>query len=867
MLMDLNEKIEKILPLVEKPARYIGGEQGSIAKSHDGKCTFALAFPEIYELGASHFGGQIIYNIVNRQAELVCERVYMPWEDMRKVMRRKSIPLFSLETKTPIEEFDVLGFTLEHELSYTNILEMLDLAGIPIFCSQRTETDPLVIAGGTSAFHPEPLADFIDAFFIGDAEEKLIEILQFIKERKTTMSRKLLLKSLSQFQGVYVPSLYEVKYKDGQFAGFIPEKDVPYPVKAVTLPGLRDEFYAIPPIVPWVETVHNRIRIEINRGCGRGCRFCEAGFTYRPIRERTPESIFREAKQNFEITGWDEMGFLSLSATDHSALQDILLKLKKMCIEEKIKLSLPSIRIDQLSETAFEIVGSGRKTNLTFAPEAGTERLRRVINKPLVEDKLYESIEMAFKHNWRTIKIYFMIGLPTETDEDLLGIVRMLKDIDRIALSYRGKVRVTISPFIPKPHTPFQWEAQDSLAEIARKEDFIRSKIPRRIEFSARDPRISIIEGIISRGDRRLGKVIFHAWQNGAIDAAWKEFFKPALFFDAFADEGFSVVHFLRERTENEPLPWDVLSKGISREFLIAGRKRSRKGELLAPCWTRDCEKCPYGDFPPQKIVKSNSLHEKPDEHRINDTTVTYGRKPRREKHKETHFSASIVRIKYTHTGNIRFLGHLDILRLWERMIRVSKLPIVFTQGFHTHIKLSLSPPLPLGCESEAEYIDIFLDDEIYKDMFSTLQKALPPGIDIVEYKPFRIKPKALQAVVKAALWRSEIPLRYEKTKAVLDWAQEQNEIEYFRHIKKVNIRKHLLDWRISDETAVQNKELTTVEMLLNAGNSGSGRPSEYFAAYGIDSEIIAQGKFVRKELLIPRDDGWIDPMGNRVSR
>ncbi len=859
--MNSFDRIKKLLPLVQKPARYIGGEEGSIVKAHSGKLAFALAFPEEYEIGASHFGGQIIYHIVNRENDLVCERVYMPANDFRKILRSKNIPLFSLETKTPLKNFDVVGFTLETELSYTNVLEMLYLGGIPIFPLERENgNSPLVIAGGTGAFSPEPMSDFFDAFFIGDAEAGFVDVLRTIKSFLDAGKNRIqILREISKIAGVYVPSLYTAEFDGGKFVGLSPVDDAPYPIHAAIASKLENSFYPSPPILPWIEVVHNRLRAEMNRGCGRGCRFCQASFLYRPLRERTPDDIFSELRKNFALTGWEEMGILSLSATDYTAISAFLDKVDSIVKREQVKFSLPSLRIDQLGDRAFDVLGENRKMGLTFAPEAGTERLRSVINKPLDEGNFYETIEKALIRKWRSIKLYFMLGLPTETDADVEGIIDMLRKINGIAKRYGATVRVTLSPFVPKPHTPFQWEQFFSIDELARREEMIINGAPKRIKISARDPKISAIEALISRGDRRFGKAIYNAWQNGAIYAAWGEFFNPDLFFDAIEKNGLNRDEFLSEKDVNSALPWDIVDKGIRKEFLLREREKGYTGKFTPPCWERDCEKCAFCDVPPQ-VLAEKSFSEKIITDAPPKKDIRYGRRIKRESRSRIGTAVPLVRIKYSRFGDVRFIGHLDTLRLWERMLRKAKVPLDFTEGYHTRAKISFSPPLPLGCESADEYIDVYLNAEIGNEHIKSLAKAMPAGFNILAYKPISSKPQAMQNLVKSALWRCVIHTDAKYIENAMRKISEQTSIQFQRHKKIVDIRPLLLKWSVRsvDDGA-------EIKMLLRAGDSGSGRPTEFFRAAGLDENTVADGRYIRENLLIPSGNGWLSLMGEYV--
>jgi len=840
-------KIEPLLPLVEKPARYIGNEQGIVIKDHTGRGKFALAFPEVYEIGASHFGGKIIYNIVNHEDELLCERVYMPWVDMVDLMRSKRLPLFSLETKTPIANFDVLGFTLEHELSYTNILEMLDLSFIPIFSKNRTEMHPIVIGGGVGTLNPEPVAPFFDAFYIGDAEVSFVDLLKYIQENRSSLTRTELLAKLANMPGIYVPSFYKPIFNNGNFDGYTIYEGASYPVKALIAKELKDEFYPKPPIVPWIEVIHHRLRTEINRGCGRSCRFCNACFAYRPVREREVNSIANELKTNYKLTGWGDIGLLSLSTTDYSQIHPLLYQLSEWIKNNNIDFSFPSIRIDEINEPVFEILSSTRKSGLTFAPEAGTKRLRSVINKPLDEEKFFQTVESAFQRGWKTIKLYYMIGLPTETDEDISEINNMLGQVALIARRYHAKVRVTISPFVLKPHIPFQWEKQINEEEIRHKTNIIKKVAPRNVEILTKKPELSVIEGIIARGDRRLSQVIYDTWSNGAINAAWDEYFKPELFFNAMKKHGLSKEQFLRERNIDEKLPWDAIDKGISKNNLVEERNRGLRAQETSPCFERNCEKCRFCDIPPQRFAKPAQIKsvEKKE-------PVVYGRKPKKQA-TNSGSSFKVIRIKYSRTGILRFVGHLDTIKIWERAIRISNFPVAFTEGYHRRLKLTFGPPLPLGSESTGEYVDIFVTNSISDSKLKELGHKLPKGFQILSHKIYKIKPKALQTTVDSSLWHCIIPLPNENLRKALKWIESSYEIIIKRRNKDMDIRRLFLSWRLRDDN--------TLDLLLAAGDRGSVRPQELLAAASVNDETIAESRFTRIELLIRRRNEWVNPM------
>ena len=587
----VERKLEHILKLVEKPARYIGGEKGIVIKDPKDKLRFAFGFPDIYEIGMSYMGLEILYNLVNKKDDLYLERVFHPAEDMARIMREEKLPLFTLETKTPVYEMDVIGFTLQYEMSFTNILDMLDLAGLPLMTKDRTEEHPIVIAGGPCAFNPEPLTDFIDIFLIGDGEILLPNVLEIIKEAKDRgLSRSELYQKLNGMTGVYIPALYKIEYnEDGTIREFIGPEGEFKPVMRYILPDIEDIDFPENPIVPFIETVHDRAVVEAFRGCTRGCRFCQAGMIYRPIRERSEDRILNLADSQINYTGHDELSLLSLSSSDYSKFESLALTLTERCANFNVALSLPSLRLDTFSFKVLQEIQKYRKSGLTFAPEAGTQRLRDVINKGITDKDIYDAVSQAMDLGWTRIKLYFMIGLPTETFEDLDGIAEIARNIIHIKRQkekHRFTVTISVSNFVPKAHTPFQWASQDTAAMFREKHNYLREILKiKGVTFNYHDDDTSVLEAIIARGDRRTGALIKRAYEKGCSRDSWSEHFKRELWDEAMNETGvLPEFYAFRKRELYEIMPWDIINSGISKSFLKNEWNKAVSEEV-----TRDC--------------------------------------------------------------------------------------------------------------------------------------------------------------------------------------------------------------------------------------------------------------------------------------
>jgi radical SAM family uncharacterized protein len=583
--------LEQFLPLVARPGRYVGGEVNSLRKDWDAAAVrVALAFPEIYEIGMSHLGLKILYHIINAQPNYLAERAFCPWHDMEKEMRRRDIPAYTLESFHPLREFDVVGFSLQYEMTYTNVLTMLDLARIPLLRSERSENEPLIIAGGPCALNPEPMSDFIDAFVIGEAEEVILELLSaYVDFKERGLPKTEILRHWAAIDGIYVPALYDARYDDGKFSGITPRDGAPESIKRLWVKDLDAAFFATAPPVALLQAVHDRFVVEIMRGCTRGCRFCQAGMTYRPVRERSVDTICGLVEEGLANTGYDAITLASLSSTDYSKIGELVNRLTQQLSDRRISISLPSLRLDSFSIEIAEKIQEVRKSGFTFAPEAATDRLRRVINKDYTEQDMFQSLESALLAGWNLFKLYFMVGLPTETEEDVAAIASLIARIREIGRSIRGKrfrTNVSLSAFVPKPHTPFQWENVVSKEALQEKYSTITRSIRHRdVKINWRDASLCLLEALLARGDRRTGTLILSAWRSGAKFDAWSSELTFHAWEQAMSECGIDftgVIHF--PYGEDDPLPWDHIESGVSKKYLVAERARSRSAEFTADC-------------------------------------------------------------------------------------------------------------------------------------------------------------------------------------------------------------------------------------------------------------------------------------------
>jgi radical SAM family uncharacterized protein/radical SAM-linked protein len=825
---------EDFLPLVAKPARYINGEINVVRKDHGAVQTrICLFFPDTYEVGMSHLGLRILYHILNKRGDTVCERVFSPWPDYEARLRSAKRTLSSLETNTPLRKFDILGFTLQYELSCSNVLAGIDLAGIPLRASDRTAEHPVVIAGGPCAVNPEPLSSFIDAFFIGEAEEAVGELAELHQQNR---GRNALLEALSKSHGWHVPA----------FGKHI--------VRRRIVTDLERAPYPDEPIVPLIRPIHDRVAVEIARGCIRGCRFCQAGIIYRPYRERSSGCIQGLLEKSLRCTGYDEVSLASLSSGDHSEIRPLMRELADRYRESRVSLSLPSLRIGTLTPDMIRAVAGVRKTGFTLAPEAGTERLRCVINKPVSDDDLKETARTVFASGWNVLKLYFMIGLPTETAEDLDGIIMLTQEILSIGRSASKRpvqINVTLSTFVPKPHTPFQWYGQASRAEIKTRQDYLTGRMNRKgIAVKLHDPRASVLEAALARGDAALGCVLEEAMRLGCRFDGWSEQFDFTKWEKAFRACNLDVAAYAtRSFGPDDPLPWDYVHSGVTRKFLRDEYERSRAAEITANC--RDhCGTCGIGcadgGLPRLGKPPVEQIRKQPAE-------------PGPVAARQDRISGCRIRMQFTKTGRLKYLSHLDLMVLFQRAAARARIPVAFSQGFNPHPRMSFGPALSVGVESECEFLDIETTRYVEpQDAMEALNRTLPSGMAVTQACAVPRTAPSLSGSIGRYRYQVTPPAPYtaglqELTAVFL--ARDAVMVE--KEGTKKNIRGCI------DSIAVSTADgRISVEISLTDKPDIKPRIQDVVEKlFSLDREHAYLFAIVRKEMLARQGDAWLNPM------
>jgi radical SAM family uncharacterized protein/radical SAM-linked protein len=790
--------LDALLAGAEKPSRYIGAEVNSIHKARP-DVRFLLAFPDTYEVGMSHLGLQILYAVLNALPDVAAERCFAPWPDREQQMRLRHLPLTSLESASAMADFDIIGFSLQYELSYTNMLNMLDMGGIPLRVSERLNHHPLIIAGGPCAFNPAPLSAFIDAFVIGEGEEVVAEITAAVAAgKKQKLERDAILAKLAGLDGIYVPAMHGKKTT----------------IKKRKAIDLNAWPHPVSPVVPLMQTVHDRIVLEIARGCTRGCRFCQAGMLWRPYRERNAQLIADMADQALQATGHDEISLLSLSSGDYSCIEPLIQNLMQKHYTERVALALPSLRVESLSETLIEEIKRTRKTSFTLAPEAGTDKMRQVINKGNTADDLLASVDKIFAAGWKSIKLYFMIGLPHEEESDLAGIIDLGYQALRAA-RHRGQVTISLSTFVPKPHTPFQWEKQLSLDETYTRQNFIRQRMNNRnLTVKWHDARMSLLEGLFSRGDEKIGDLLLCAYRKGCRFDGWGEIFRFDLWQEALEETGINVDDYLRERATTKPLPWDNIDCGVSRDFLLSERQKADAQKATPDCRYDACQDCGVCGFADTKNIFSDKAL---------DTTAT------QEKIKSMAGPEKVYRLSFTKTGRTRFLSHLELAMALTRALRRSSLSLAYSAGFHPHPKISFATATSVGMASLEEYMDVTAF-EYPKDLpvlKNEINAALPSGMEITDIKLLSYIAKDLAKSLYGFAYNLILPTETdeEKLKNIAD------SIENFLAAKALPITRQskgktvTRDIRPFVEALALNAPEKKVAMTLRHAQTGSVRP------------------------------------------
>ncbi len=771
--------IQDILPLVENPSRYLGTEKNSIKKNWDKTpLHMALAFPDLYEIGTSHFGLQILYSILNNREDTLAERFFTPAVDMEQQLRENNAGLVSLESHTQLNQFDIIGFSLLYELNYTNMLNMFDMAGIPFLSKERDASYPILIAGGPCTCNPEPAADFFDAIVIGDGETVIHQLVDawFEWQKSKEKTKKQLLRAWSKIKGVYIPEFFIPRITKQGYQTLEPVYKDYKTVKRAVEPDLNKTFFPESPLIPFSKPVHDRLRIEVSRGCTRGCRFCQAGMIYRPVRERSPEKIVSLAKKSLKATGYEDLSLLSLSTGDYGCIAPLMESIMAFGASDHIAVSLPSLRAGTLTPKLMELVKKVRKTGFTIAPEAGSQRLRDVINKNISEEDIVKTVKDAFNTGWKVIKLYFMIGLPTETDEDLEAIVELVKKLKTITsdTGKSGKINVSVTTFIPKSHTPFQWAGQISLEESTRKIKWLKEKLKiKGVHFKWQDPKVSRIEGMWARGDRRLSRILIKALEKGCKFDGWSDKFNYDAWEAVFKEEGLDVDLFAKGFTQTDrPVPWQHIDTGIDKKFLLSEWNAAFEKKSTNDCRNGECNDCGVCDFKQIEPIVFNAY----------DNEIRF---KQIELSDEDYKKVVVV---YRKMNAARFFGHLELAKIFIRALKRSQINLQYSKGFHPMPKVSFDDPLPMGMESGLEKMFITTSDTLnLENIKEKLNDNLPPGVFVTSCYPYK-KEKEEERCSTTSYW---VELKNQNIdKGLLQGFKEKDRFPFNRVTKKGKIKE-----------------------------------------------------------------------------
>jgi radical SAM family uncharacterized protein/radical SAM-linked protein len=817
---------------VERPSRYTGGEVNAVRKD-PGSCRlrFALAFPDTYEVGMSHLGLQILYAVLNGLPEVACERCYAPWPDMEGELRRRRLPLCSLESQRPLHAFDIVGFSLQYELSYTNVLMMLDLGGIPLRREERDEAHPLIIAGGPSAFNPAPMSAFTDAFVIGEGEEVVAEIAAAIMTiRMRGGKRRKQLEALAALRGVYVPAIHTGNERIGK--------------RTITDPDAWRQ--PLCPVVPLMKTIHDRVTLEIARGCTRGCRFCQAGMVWRPVRERTPAVLEEMAEAMLRATGHDEISLLSLSSGDYSRIEPLLTTLMDRYYARRVAIALPSLRAETLTPQLIEGIRRVRKTNFTLAPEAGTQRLRDVINKGNTEEELLATTERVFAAGWKAVKLYFMLGLPGEREEDLEGIAELARRVLRTAKN-RGQVTVSLSTFIPKPHTPFQWQRQIGIGQIVDRQEFFKRRLKNRnISVKWHDARMSLLEGIFSRGGEETGNLIETAFRLGCRFDGWSDRFRFDLWEEALRRTGIDAGAYLRERPRSEIFPWERIDCGVRRDFLLAEAEKAEAGEATPDCRTGSCSDCGVCDHKTIRVVTA------PADAPVGTLVSTFAGRG------DAGGPERAFRLRFTKLGPARFLSHMELSSALSRAMMLGGIFFVYSQGFHPHPRISFAVATAVGMESRGEFADIRIQDPQVelKTLVARINAGLPSGVAVTAMRELPPHDFSLAELVKGFVYDIILPegIGEENLDRIESGILHFLDAEHFNVNREANGKTVIKEIRPLVTDLALDRSARRICLAARFGPEGTVRPADLLTSLFGFSPAAARGVRIVKTATQPAD-------------